>query len=314
LGKEVTSTGFASLASLEHLEEFLFSDHFQWDPFRSKNRRYYKMCLRLLPWLHFSGYRLKFTKKIYNHPSFYYFDKCRYLKRRMPSQLGLRQISLIEPSRMPVGIALPNLETLYLHGPTNDFQLGTGSLSSLTELFFSQTKQIPMEKILSVLGHQLRKLSVKVTDTLYLDSVFRMCPNLQVFYVPECPVDYIGLKDELLNCNLHSMTELCFVEEYYDHDRSLLKTDHLLQILQAAPNLQIFHMHTHIFSEQDGKDFCLALEQHLILQKLEQFTFSYDLPETEPDELSEHIGRAVINSIISLCPRLSTVNVKNMCF
>ena len=212
---------------------------------------------------------------------------------------------------MPVGIALPNLETLFMYQPTHDFQLGTGSLPSLTELSFGQTDQIPMEKILSVIGHQLRKLSVKVSDTLHLDTVFRMCPNLQVLYVPECPVDYIGLKDELLNCNLRSLTELCFVEGYDDHDRTLVKPDHLLQILQAAPNLQIFQMHTPIFSEQDGKDFRLALEQHLILQKLQQFTFSYDLPETDADKLSANIGRSVINSIISLCPRLSTVNVKN---
>jgi len=314
LGKEVTSKGFAYLASLEHLEEFLFSHHFQGDPYCSKKRRYYKMCLRLLPWLHFSGYRKKFTKNMdmmHIHPSFNYSDTCRYLQRRMPSQLGLRQISLIKPSRMPVGIALPNLETLFMYQPTHDFQLGTGSLPSLTELSFGQTDQIPMEKILRVIGHQLRKLSVKVSDTLHLDTVFRMCPNLQVLYVPECPVDYIGLKDELLNCNLRSLTELCFVEGYDDHDRTLVKPDHLLQILQAAPNLQIFQMHTPIFSEQDGKDFRLALEQHLILQKLQQFTFSYDLPETDADKLSANIGRSVINSIISLCPRLSTVNVKN---
>lgn len=127
---------------------------------------FYSLCLRLLPWLQVSCTRIKFWLNARSASSNIHWGNDRKLKGHLPSQLGLKQLVLNRgPSRLPVGLAFPNLETLFVLQPANNFQLRT-VVPSLTELVLIEIKQAHLEKILALIGRQLLKLNVTVSDTL----------------------------------------------------------------------------------------------------------------------------------------------------
>lgn len=265
------------------------------------------MCLQVLPRLQISGWRFKFEVYVYNYPSDLFWGACLNLEGRpLPSQLTLTQLALTYAPGMPVGVAFPNLQTLYLLSPVENLQI-CSELPSLTELVLKHLEPAYFEQVLSQLGHQLIKLSV-IMDNLHLDKVFRMCPNLQVFYVAEIPLDFIGLVEPLENLSLSCLTELRFLNEF--KGLRTLKTEDLLQILKAAPNLRILHLDDILFSEQGGVDICIALKQRFILQHLKQFVFAYGKPEQgdDPEILqSQKYCFAVFRCMIRLCPKLSKI-------
>lgn len=232
----VSKDGIAALAKLHYLEEFTYHEretywHSQ-KPIR--NKEFFTMCLQLLPRLKVSCSRVEIGLELDNSLTDFASQAFRELK--FPSPLGLKQLSLHDVSEMPVGVALPNLTTLTLVTPHPNFQMGFWH-SSLTEIGLQGIRLQPLEQILVRIGWQLRKLSVLVWDTLFVDRVFRMCPNLQVFYISKFPTHFVGLEAPL--GDLSQLTEFGFVmqnDEYSSH----LNTDHLLQILRAASNLRVF--------------------------------------------------------------------------
>jgi hypothetical protein len=309
LGPKVTAKGIVALAQLEHLQEFLYFNYRTYDDLKI-NTHYYILCLRLLPWLQIScsGKSFSLHGNIMVHSGSFHKRN-----RRLPSQLGLRDLAINKSSGMPVGVALPNLKTLYLlEMPMKDFIVGT-KLPSLTELVLYNFNQMEMEQILSVVGHQLHKLCVSVRDTLHLDSVFRMCPNLEVFYVPRSPSNYIGLKESLDDCNLSCITDLSIVQDFKENgdyvSGATLNSADFLQILRAALNLRILRWKNQIFSEQCTKEICLALELNSILQNLEQFKFLYEWPYSpvKPDLQVKKDCFSVIHCMIRHCSKLTTV-------
>jgi hypothetical protein len=308
----VTSSGIAALAALEHLQEFSF-------PSLSKqsNKQFfhwYKICLQLLPWLHVCGFEQKLDLYVFNFPCIFYGKAFGSLKKRLPSQLALRQLVLHRASGMPVGVALPNLQSLYLYRPDTHFRLSS-DLSSLTELVLLDIEQLPLEQILSCVGRQLQKLSVVVMDILHLHRVFRMCPRLRVFHVPECPKQYIGLKEPLGDFTMSCLTELGLVQDLEKHGtESAVKTEELLQILQAAPNLRVLRLVDTVFSEQGGNEMCRALEEHSILQQLEQIFFFYEWPKlaNHPDMIRiKKNCFSVLQCMNYCCPKLTTFELED---
>lgn len=308
MGPKVTAQGISALAKLENLQEFLYCNHLRETHvlIKTTERRseFFSLCLRLLPWLKISGWRFKFERYEFNFPTCYLFREAfRKLNGRLPSLLGLRQL-VLRKRAMPVGVALPNLETLYVLQPKKNFQLRT-ELPNLRELVLQDIEQEPFEQILFEIGHQLRKLSVSVTDTLALDSVFRMCPKLEVFQVSDIICDFIGLKEPLDDSSC--LTELGFVSESYC---IALKTEDLLQILKVAPNLRILNLHKILFSENGSVDICKALEQRSILQNLEKFDFYYEWSSEGSNAENLQTQKncfSVFQSMILLCPKLFEV-------
>jgi hypothetical protein len=186
----------------------------------------------------------------------------------------------------------------------------------LTELVLLDIEQLPLEQILSSVGRHLQKLSVVVTDVLHLDRVFRMCPRLRVFHVPECPKQYIGLNEPLGNLTMSFLTELGLVQDFGKRGTgSAVKTEDLLQILRAAPNVRVLRLVDADFSEQGaGNEMCRALEEHSILQHLEQIFFFYEWPKLarHPDLIS--IKRncfSVLQCMNYCCPKLTTFELED---
>lgn len=262
LAPEVTSSGIANLAKLEHLQEFLYNDISPSSTVmtligRPVIRRLlsindvYFMCLRLLPRLHVSGIRINLDEDEED----YIFDKniswsdIRTSNKQLPSQLELKQLILNSTSSMPVGVALPNLESLQLLKPKSNFQLNT-TLPSLTELMVTEITQVQLEKLLSCVGEQLLNLFIDTIDTLILDKVFHLCPKLRKLKISASGnkgVARIKLKVDTCNLsNLRHLSKLSLAyncEPYYyedaeDNDYRFLIVDNLLQILRAAPHLR----------------------------------------------------------------------------
>jgi hypothetical protein len=314
-GPMVTSRGIAALAKLPHLQELLYCNHFHdTHPFIDTTKRleeFFRMCVRLLPWLQVSGARILFDLYTEHFPTDMICGAFRKLKGRLPSQLGLRQLVLEAVSILPVGVALPNLQTLYLLEPNENFRLMGTPLTSLTELVLKSIPQAPFEQILGQIGHQLRKLAVSVSmdDNLILDRVFRMCPKLQDFQVPDVFCKFIGIREPLDDCNLSCLTDLGFCDESCDIS---VKTNDLLQILQAAPNLRVLYLNNILFCENGGTEICKALEQKSILQNLEEFYFHYEWSElygVDPESVLQTKKNcfAVFQCMVLLCPKLSKV-------
>jgi len=78
-------------------------------------------------------------------------------------------------------VALHHLRELcILNTSLEYFHVGSG-LESVTELGLLGLKLQFCEQILGHLGHQLVELAIWVEDNMWLDRIFRLCPNLQTF-------------------------------------------------------------------------------------------------------------------------------------
>jgi hypothetical protein len=299
-----SSKCIAALAKLEHLQQFVYH-HTEIDD--HQDHQYFGYCLRLMPRLTVSGMRIKIQlvpDELLTSFATLAFEN---LNGPLPtSQLALRQLCLVRSSEMPVGVALPDLETLYLIKPGPSFSLL--GFSSLTELGLEEMNLQLFEQILDSIGHQLLSLAVSVRDTLFVDRVFRMCPKLQKFYITDLPVDFVGqlVPIEAQKC----LTEFGFGEKDFQI-RCRFQPEHLLQLLQALPNLQVWSMRIYLFSKQECTLISKALEQKSILQYLQQFHHlanAYDDDEDVSVDDMEY-SDLVVQCMIDHCPNLSRVKL-----
>jgi hypothetical protein len=308
----VTSVGIAALAKLEQLQYFLYEDPKPASRYSIfvDLKKIFSLCLHLLPRLRISCCRLDMEPRGFpRHISDAFFTPT---SRELPSQLGLQQLALSDSSGMPVGVALPQLQTLFLHRPREDFEVAAGLSWSLTELCLHDLQQQLLQQILFSVGHQLIKLSVSVWDTLLLDRVFQMCPKLEVFLVLQSPRDFIGLEAALRPCSLGCLSEFGFVVQ--KHGKRLLP-GHLLQVLRAASKLRVLRLKFSDHDEQLHKVVCEALEQHSVLQNLQQLflicepdmgDYYYNDLRLLQNELETN-SHALLCSIIDNCPKLHFV-------
>ena len=182
----------------------------------------------------------------------YDFSRKAFQQKQAPAlELGLRQLTLSNASGMPVGVALPHLRKLcILNTSLEYFYVGSG-LESVTELGLLGLKLQFCEQILGHLGHQLVELAIWVEDNMWLDRIFRLCPNLQTFYVSEFPsVGVIGVEATAAPI-MNFLTDLSLVKkDYYkykdrdDFECADFQQGHLLLVLQSVPNLQVLRINT----------------------------------------------------------------------
>lgn len=308
----VSAKGIAALANLEHLQEFLYKETLNTNS--STNQKLFSLCLKFLPRLRISCRTLEISLEIKPQHLSYIWDAFRGLQDKLPKRLELRHLALFRTSKMPVGVALPELRTLILFKPLENFQFG--SSNSVTELGLHDLNQESFEKILFKIGHQLLKLSVWVSDTLMLDRVFRMCPDLQVLFISRFPSEFIGLEAPLRPCSLSCLSEFGFAVQkpnrYYRLSR--FQPGHLLQILRAASQLRVLRLKFFEHDERLDGAICEALEQHSVLQNLQRLFFFFR-PEVESDEeefgqsrLQDEVlmtsSHALLCAIIENCPKL----------
>lgn len=324
LMETVTSEGIATLGRLENLQEFLYAqfDHRSTNE-EARNHKFFAICLQVLPrlWVSCSRTRIYLISNKSNihlrHFTDYNYAAVAFqqLRGKLPSRLGLRQLTLLTTTGMPVGVALPDLKTLAVISPQDSFRLGSG-LESLTELGLHDIKQKRFEQILEQIGHQLLKLSVSVLDTLLVDRVFRMCPNLQNFHVSDFPGDFVGVETTVptMSC----LTELVFnkmLDTWDNLEWALFEAEHFLQILRALPNLRIFKLLNFSFEDQaEAEGIVKALEQHLILQQLESLVFNFQWQIILEDSNRENCVRwtsLVLRSMVRHCPKLNSFRREN---
>jgi hypothetical protein len=309
----VTRDGVGALAKLKHLQQFLFVG--EKHNFQYEDNKVLQMCVELLPGLLFSGRMINITHTLTNEDAEPGADPFSRLRHPWPAALALRQLHLTSPTQMPVGVVLPNLETLNVIHPQASFSLL--GLLSLTKLALDRVlRREHLEELLRSVGHQLTTLAVSTVDTLFVDRVFYLCPLLQQFFIPTMPLHYIGV-DEPLRMKDHE----CLVEWGFtfrpDEDQleSRLRPDHLLQILRAVPNLRVWRITDYWFDEQDSALICDALAQKSILRNLAEFyvthastTLRQILTEDFEDvPLSIQVATdKVMHCLIDHCPTLVT--------
>lgn len=333
LGSDVTSSGIAALANLEHLQEFSFREiqterrPVRYPIFSRKIRtNFYSTCLQLIPKLEICGARIEFPPHEEIHEEIPLYaqwddDVSRIVLDDVPRQLKLKQLALRRPSRMPKDLHLPNLETLYVLQPIQTFRFDEtfpyhNVLTSLTELVVTDINQEHFDQLAKSVGHRLRKLSISMPEEMVIDRVFRMCPNVQVLYLVQSnnfsPFTKGAVMKSLVGCDLSGIVELAIVNEY--KTEPLFNADHLMKILKAAPNLRILRLEILVFYDKNVKAICKVLKQRSILQQLEELHFLYtwdDYPSEDELQLQRNCF-SVIRSMILLCPKLICVTEWNL--
>jgi hypothetical protein len=306
----VTSAGIASLAKLEQLQEFLYHEKMLRNTTTNRNHLVFAACLHLLPRLRVSCCRIEIRLELDIFLTDFASQAFCCLRGPLRTHLGLRQLALHGASELPRGVALPDLQTLYLILPKSNFQFSTW-ISSISELGLHRVRRLLLERILEQIGHQLLKLSVLVLDTLVLDRIFQMCPSLQTFYISEFPAFYMGLDEPMMDTvSLAGLTELGMVMQ---DDCSRFESGHLMQLLRAACNLQVLHLKNFFFSVEEEEEIGEALEQHLVLQNLQRLSCFYERvdPQLDAEKLEfMECSYSVVRNIIQHCPQLSTVAIE----
>lgn len=113
-----------------------------------------------------------------------------------------------------------------------------------------------------------------------------------------------------MNC----LTEINLIKSKYgvghcDLDWASFHSDHLLQVLQAVPNLQVLRFWNVDFSEKEAENVGAALQQHSILQQMHTLGFYYEWPISKDDpDMQDCIrwSRSVLHNMILHCPKLAT--------
>jgi hypothetical protein len=304
LDDDVTEMGIAALAQLKHLQQFLcLQPH---ENFCNEHKIVFGLCLKLLPHLRVSCKLIRIELENDISDGAFSQEEYQRLDEPLPSALALRQLVLTCPSQMPVGMVLPELETLYLINPRPDFSLHGHSL--LTELGLDHVNQQELEQLLTSIGHQLLSLAVSLPDALFVDRVFRMCPKLQKFYITQLPQDFVGL-NEPLEDHHECLIEFGFAKTLkYEHFLGRFRPDHLLQILHAVPNLRVWRIKNYWFTDQECELMCEALEQNSILQNLAKVDLmSNNL--TLSGQIWPNTDEKVLRCMIDNCPKLCTVKL-----
>lgn len=314
LARSVSSEAIATLANLEHLQEFLyFRKNVDNKLPTTRNKDLYSMCLQLLPRLHISCTRIKIEQAYdFCHVEFSW-NSFQELQGRLPNLLGLRQLALNNASEMPVRVVLPDLTKLCLIMPQEDFRLGC-EFSRLSELGLIGLKQQLLMNIINEVGNQLLKLSVFVDDFLEVDTVFQLCPKLQTFCIFGFPTNFLGLAAPDNDFILSSLTELRLVMQNDGNWNSCLQQNHLLLILRALPSLRVLRLKNIIFDQHDVLHLGGALKRSEVLQNLETFSCCYKwLDDHVEARMHDHLetSHAFFCHVLNNCPKLCNVKVRS---
>jgi hypothetical protein len=190
---------------------------------------------------------------------------------KTPFQLGLQQVVLSgTSSRIPSNISLPNLKALYLIEITDKFR-PDARFANVVELCLGFLCNMDWyADILGHLGHQIRRLSImEYEDTLYLDTILQMCPNLEEFYLPETPLELDSHSKGALKVD---KLQVFHVDLSNASGRPMMASGLLVRLLQA-PNLRDLSITDVDLTRSDVQTIVRGLRQGSMLQNLKKFHY-----------------------------------------
>lgn len=224
------------------------------------------------------------------------------LEVHKPRTLALQDITLYKASSIPDGVHLPNLTSLSLLMPSENF-LCDQRMSKVYELSITADTKDAFVRILEQLGQQLKKICVDAAfETIPMDQILNLCPNLDMMsYVDRNTL--ITLESDINPDTLRQLTELDMSWFQYSFG-----SEALLQLLQA-PELRILGLNLCSVDQKEVEEIVRRLQQREILQKLEIANF-WDLSTWfENVKLSASQATCLLSNMVLHCPMMVNVTV-----
>jgi hypothetical protein len=269
----------------------------------------FKLCVKYLPKLRAAGYKSTgdsrmpfstFAIGIITNEGLQEVEK--------PCTLGLEELTVLS---LPDGIELPNLTSLHLFRTSSkDFHCDDERLRNVSELALTQVSSDACMQILSHLGGQLKILRIDVMDTVEIDVILQLCPNLKHLNV-EVGAKCLTLANQV---ELGTVQQLNVLELAYKRPNgelpSLLTdadvdTEVLLQLLQAPELLQLVLVCRFPKEQQDVDEIVGELRQQKILQNLERVVLNQ---QGSICHGSVFYSRSVMEAMVLFCPKLIDVS------
>jgi len=211
LTPEVSSTGFAALSKLQHLEQFIFGECMD-KCFWTQESKYLALCAQFLPQLKVVGYRYDLfdagNLEINGFPQIKGYNNSMVEQQlQQKTVLSLKQLNLSDDVQPSENFTFSELEKLLLWIPSSR------TLSSMCERFNAvsalglyQCKKIDVIPMLQSLGQNLHTLALcEAWRMISLAEVLQLCPYLKRFKVFACeanqapeqwPEENFGLMEE----------------------------------------------------------------------------------------------------------------------
>lgn len=290
--------GFKALSNLQMLEEFTYFSlgdsslcidnmkDFNWSCQLSYettndvaiNQVNFGLSLKFLPKLKVSGFKYLPHHCVPGLKNWLEIGKLaneELQKLEKPCTLGLQELTACS---LPDGVAFPNLNALHLCSPGPlECDLRWSTISELG--LYSVTMDTSVQ-IFTQIGKQMKELRIDVMDTLALDVVFKLCPNLKHLALLNGP-QQLTCESELDPGSLQQLKglEIWFYEEHHRVKKLEVGAELLLRILQM-PELRELVLVCRVPSQQmwygrmsNGAEEIIDLfEEDKMLQKLEKAT------------------------------------------
>lgn len=291
--------GFKALSDLEHLEEFIFfATAFG---YCTLNERNMQLCLQYLPKLRNAGGKFFHGITPQQLQILGHAMTGQLLCAKKPLTLGLEQLTLLAVSSIPDGIFLPNLTSLHLMQPTEDFQWDS-RMSAVSELNLQEVTMVECVQVLKKVGRQIKILYIDIMDSILVDKILQMCPRLERLYMVFTD-DVIELASQIEPDTLQQLEVLELVREdgFYSDD-CVDDINALLQLLQA-PKLRQLKLRLISLRQEDVEEFDRRLQHGGILQKLEKATLELMSPSAPKDNFDQLMDK-LNNSLVLCCPKL----------
>lgn len=228
------------------------------------------------------------------------------LEVHKPRTLALQDITLYKASSIPDGVHLPNLTSLSLLMPSENF-LCDQRMTKVYELSITAGTKDAFVRILEQLGQQLKKICVEAYETIPMDQILNLCPNLDMMsYVDRNTL--ITLESDINPDTLRQLTELDMSWFQYS-----LGSEALLQLLQA-PELRILGLNLCTMDQKEIEEIVRRLQQREILQKLEIANFWEPSTWYENVKLSASQATCLLSNMVLHCPMMVYVTVNDKKF
>jgi hypothetical protein len=192
LTPEVSSTGFAALSKLQHLEQFIFGECMD-KRFWKQESKYLALCAQFLPRLKVVGYRYDLFDAASMEMNGFrqikgYNNSMVEQELQQKTVLSLKQLNLSDDVQPSENFTFSELEELLLWIPSSR------TLSSMCERFNAvsalglyQCKKIDVIPMLQSLGQNLHTLVLgECWRMISLAEVLQLCPYLKRFKVFFC--------------------------------------------------------------------------------------------------------------------------------
>jgi len=219
------------------------------------------------------------------------------LQVEKPCVLGLQEVAV---SSLPDGIELPNLTSLQLCRPSLDFQCDS-RFTKVSELGLSEVSKDSCVQVLTQIGRQLKILRVDVVDTLEVDEILRLSPNLKHLALVGGPKSLkVATQVDSNTLRRLKVLELRFSRDYNEYNDEV-SADVLLELLRA-PELRKLVLVCRFPKRLENAAEMIGLLQHQkILQKLECVVL-------EGTAQSGAFSDLLLNSMTVNCPNLIDVS------